>query len=348
MPRIVLAALAALVVTTGHARADKVLLVAGNAQTKVVSPFGVDFDQDGNMYFVEMTNNRFGRIDTKGKLTILAGDGAKGDSGDGGPAAKATLNGPHSLAVGQDGAVYLADTFNNRIRRYVPQTGNISGFAGSGEKGFAGDGGPAATAKFGGVYCIAFDPKGERLYVADLDNRRIRAIEMKSGTVTTVAGNGSKGVPQDGAVATEAPLVDPRAVAVDGQGNVYILERAGNALRVVDSSGKIRTVAGTGEKGAAGDGGDARKATLNGPKHLDIDREGNVLIADTENHLIRKYIASSGQIVRVAGTGTKGTGGLGGPPDQVELSQPHGVCAHPGGDIFIADSSNNRILRIVK
>src|SRR5262249_54250955 len=147
----------------------------------------------------------------------------------------------------------------------------------------------AAKAKFGGVYCVALDPKGEQMYLADLDNLRIRAIDMKTGTVRTVAGNGKKGVPEDGAEATKAPLVDPRAVAVDGKGNVYILERSGHALRVVDSSGKIRTVAGTGKQGATGDGGDALKATFNGPKHLCIDKDGGVLIADTENHLIRKY-----------------------------------------------------------
>jgi DNA-binding beta-propeller fold protein YncE len=143
-------------------------------------------------------------------------------------------------------------------------------------------------------------------------------------------------------------LVDPRAVAVDANGNIYILERAGNALRVVDAGGKIRTVAGSGQKGLSGDGGEARKATLNGPKHLCVDRDGTVLIADTENHVIRRYLPSEGKIVRVAGTGKKGTAGIGGPPEQVELSQPHGVFVNPSGAIYIADSSNNRVLRIEK
>src|SRR5262249_18741810 len=160
----------------------------------------------------------------------------------------------------------------NRVRRLDPKTGIVTPFAGTGEKGYGGDGGPAAKAQFGAIYCVAFDPKGERLYLADLDNRRIRAIDRKTGIVPTVAGNGEKGVPADGAEAVKAPLVDPRAVAVDGKGNIYILERSGHALRVVDASGKIRTVAGTGKAGSTGDGGDARKAMLNGPKHLCIDR----------------------------------------------------------------------------
>jgi DNA-binding beta-propeller fold protein YncE len=140
--------------------------------------------------------------------------------------------------------------------------------------------------------------------------------------------------------------MDPRAVAVDAAGNVYILERGGHALRVVDVNGKIRTVVGTGKSGASGDGSDARQATLNGPKHLCIDAEGNVLIADTENHLIRKYLPKEGKIVRLAGTGKKGMAGVGGNPLQAELNQPHGVQVDPSGVLYIADSSNHRILRI--
>jgi DNA-binding beta-propeller fold protein YncE len=336
-------------------RADRLVLVAGGGtetdnapalKAKLQGPFGVGFSQAGDITIVEMIGQRVCRVDGKGKLTVIAGTGAKGNAGDDGPATKAEFNGPHSLLVTPNGDVYVADTWNNRVRKIDAKTGIISAFAGTGDKGFAGDGGPAAKAKFGGVYCAAFDPRHERLYLADLDNRRIRAIDLKSGMVTTVAGNGAKGVPEDGAEAIKAPLVDPRAVAVDAKGNIYILERSGHALRVVDSHGKIRTVVGTGKQGASGDGGDARQATLNGPKHLCIDPDGNVLIADTENHLIRKYIPSSGKILRIAGTGKNGKGGLGGPPDKAELSQPHGVQVSPTGEIYIADSSNDRVLRI--
>jgi sugar lactone lactonase YvrE len=335
--------------------ADKLVLVAGGGtgadgspatQAKLAAPFGVDFDKSGNLYLVEFTGQRVLKVDGKGVLTAVAGTGQKGDGGDGDGARKAQFNGPHSLAVTPDGDIYLADTWNNRVRKIDAKTGVISTFAGTGQKGFAGDGGPAAKAQFGGIYCVARDPKGERLYLADLDNRRIRAVDLRSGTVNTVAGNGQRGVPEDGADARSAPLVDPRAVAVDAAGNVYILERGGHALRVVDPKGKVRTVAGTGKAGSGGDGGDARQATLNGPKHLCIDRDGNVVIADTENHLIRKYLPKESKIVRVAGTGKKGTAGVGGPPEQAELYQPHGVYVHPSGVIYIADSSNNRVLRI--
>jgi len=334
---------------------ERVVLVAGGGtggdgspaiEGQLKTPFAVAFDRAGNLYFVELEGQRVGKVDVKGVLTTFAGTGKKGAGGDGGPARKAEFNGMHHMAVTPTGDVLLADTWNNRVRKIDGKTGRISTLAGTGVKGFSGDGGPADKAQFGGIYCLALDPKGERLYLADLDNRRIRMIDLKSNVVTTVAGNGKKGVPEDGAEAVKAPLVDPRAVAVDGKGNVYILERSGNALRVVDAEGKVRTMAGTDKAGATGDGGAARLATFNGPKHLCVDLDGNVLIADTENHLIRKVLVREDKIVRVAGTGKKGDSGLGGPPEKVELNQPHGVFVHPSGSIYIADSSNHRILKI--
>jgi DNA-binding beta-propeller fold protein YncE len=357
MPRALFAyCVAALILVSAcfRSRAAEVVLVAGGGegrdkvparQAKLSSPFGVDFDRAGNLYLVEMTGHRVCRVDAKGVLTVIAGTGRKGNGGDGGPAVAAEFNGMHSLAVAPNGDVFVADTWNNRVRRIDTKTGLIHAFAGTGEKGYGGDGGPAAKARFGGVYCVALDPKRKRLYLADLDNRRIRAVDLKTGIVTTVAGNGNKGVPPDGADATKAPLVDPRAVAADADGNVYILERAGHALRVVDARGRIRTVAGTGKAGASGDGGDARRAMLNEPKHLCIDKDGAVIIADTDNHVVRKYLPREGRIVRVAGTGRKGAAGIGGPAGKAELNQPHGVHVGPDGDLYVADSGNQRVLR---
>lgn len=325
--------------------AEKVTLVVGGDLNE---PFGVDFDTSGAMFLVELAGNKVRRLDKDGKLTMIAGTGEKGFSGDGGPALKAQFNGPHHLLVGPDGDVWVADTWNNCVRKIEPKTGTITRVAGSGEKGFSGDGGPALQAKFGGIYCLAFDAKGEHLYVADLDNRRIRAVNLKSGIVTTVAGNGQKGVPQDGGEAKAQPLVDPRAVTVDSKGNIYVLERGGHALRVVDPAGRIRTVAGTGKAGLSGDGGPGLQAQMNGPKHVSVDGEDRVLIADAESNTARRYDPKDGKIYRVAGTGKKGAAGLGGAPEQCELARPHGIQVGPGGAIYITDSYNNRVLRIEK
>jgi DNA-binding beta-propeller fold protein YncE len=293
-----------------------------------------------------MTGHRLRKLSRDGLVTTLAGTGREGSGGDQGPAAKAELNGPHSLAVAKNGDIFVADTWNNRIRKIDARTRVITNFAGTGRKGFSGDGGQALDADFGGIYCLALDETNQSLCLADLDNRRVRQIDLKTGIVSTLAGNGKKGVPTDGELAASAPLVDPRAVALDSRGNLYILERSGHALRAVDRSGKIRTLAGTGEAGDSGDGGDALRARMNGPKHLCVSSQGSVLIADTENHRIRAYNPEKRTIETVAGTGRKGTAGLGGPADAAELSQPHGVTEGPNGFLYIADSSNNRIVRI--
>ena len=345
-----------LLVTMNCLAAERIVLVAGGGTSvsgpakvaKLVAPFGIDFDKSGNAFLVELSGGRVLKIDAQGTLATIGGSDEKGDGGDGGPAKNASFNGMHSLAIGPEGTVYLADTWNNRIRTYDPKSGKIAAFAGTGEKGYSGDGGSAIKAKFGGIYSVAFDANGKNIVLADLDNRRVRKIDLASGIVTTVAGNGEKGTPADDSVAAKSPLVDPRAACFDSKGNVYVLERSGNALRVVSLDGKIRTVVGTGKVGATGDGGDATKATLNGPKHLCVDKEDNVIIADTENHLIRKYLRKEGKVVRVAGNGKKGTAGIDGPPLAAEFNQPHGVYLHPSGELYIVDSSNNRVLKVVK
>jgi DNA-binding beta-propeller fold protein YncE len=308
-------------------------------------PFGVDVDAAGRLFIVEMGGHRVSVLEPDGARRVLAGTGEKGFSGDGGPAIEARFNGPHHLLLGPDGHLYVADTFNNCVRRIDLKTGRITRVAGTGEKGFSGDGGPAVDARFGGIYAMAF--RGRMLYICDLDSRRIRAMSLDTGIVSTVAGNGEKGVPRDGEDARTQPLVDPRAVAVDDAGAIYICERGGHALRVVDSAGRIRTVAGNGEAGYAGDGGPARAARLNGPKHISVDPRGDVLITDTENHVIRRYSPRDGTIARVTGTGVMGADGVGGPPLSCALNRPHGATTDPRtGLLYVSDSENHRVLRL--
>lgn len=352
-----LAAVAVVLVSHAPARADKAILVAGGgdgpdggkaAGAKVVQPFAADFAADGGLLFVEMAGGeRLRRVAPDGTISTLAGTGAKG--GHDGLAASATFNGMHNLLVAPDGVVYLADAFNARVRKYDPKAGTVSGFAGSGKKGFAGDNGPVGPATFGETICTAFGPGAKTMYVCDIRNVRVRAIDMVTGIVTTVAGNGKKGEPKDGEPAVSQPLIDPRAVACDPKGNLYVLERNGHRLRVVSPDGTIRTVAGTGKKGIGGDGGPALQASFNGPKFVACGKDGSVLIADTENHQIRRYVPGKEVVELVAGTGKAGKGGLGGDPRKLELARPHGVIEHPTtGEIFIADSDNGRVVKVVR
>jgi len=235
--------------------------------------------------------------------------------------------------------VLIGDTWNGRVRRVNLVAGTVTSLAGFNV--------PAAQGRASGPYCITLSPDGTQLHIADL--RRVHAVDVKTGASRVVAGNGEKGVPKDGAVAVESPLVDPRAVAADRKGNIYILERNGHALRVVSRDGKIRTVVNaSGKKGGDGDGGDALAATMSGPKHLCIDHDDTVLIADAENNIIRRYVPATGKILRVAGTGKKGASGLDGPPEKCELARPHGITVHRDGTLYITDSYNNRILKIVR
>jgi streptogramin lyase len=336
--------------------AEKIVLVAGGgtaekdapaAQCALHEPFCTEFTPSGEMVIAEMEHgNRILKVGKDGILHVIAGTGAKGASGDGGPAAAATFGGVHNFVVRRDGDLLIADSFNNLLRRIDAKTMMITTFAGDVKKGFAGDGGPAKDGRFSTLIQIAMNPAGNKLYCADIGNRRIRRIDLGTNVITTVAGNGKSGVPADGAVALESPLADPRAVTPDAEGGFYILERGGNALRYVDAAGKIKTVVGTGAKGLSGDGGPGLQATMNGPKFITLDRDGSVLIADAENHVVRRYDPKSGLITRVAGTGKAGTAGLGGDPQQCELRRPHGVTVGPDGSLYITDSYNDRVLKI--
>ena len=310
---------------------------------KFVEPFAVAFDKQGNWYVCEHKGERIVRIDHAGKASVLAGTGQTGYSGDGGTAAQATMFDPHGIVITAGQQMYIADTRNHTVRKIDLKTGFISTVAGTGKAGYSGDGGPATKAEFNGTFAIDVDPKGNNLYIADLGNRRVRKIDLKSGIVTTIAGNGEKGVPQDGANASASPLADPRAVAADSRGNVYVLERGGNALRVVDTKRKIRTLI-----APAGIASATTKVEpdLNGPKHLCVDRKGQVIIADAENSLIRKYDPNSGVTSIIAGTGKPGQEIVADDPLKTQLNRPHGVFVHSSGALYISDSYNHRILKL--
>ncbi|WP_435015356.1 hypothetical protein TA3x_002894 [Tundrisphaera sp. TA3] len=314
----------------------------GPASTALLdSPFDLTFDRDGNLYFSDTNNHRIRRVDAKtGVITTVVGSGVKGFGGDGGPATEARLDEPYGVKLDRAGHLFFVDRLNRRVRRVDARTGLITTFAGNGAKAGSGDGGPAADAGLAEPNGIAFDAAGN-LYIADVADHRVRKVDASTGIISTFAGTGKGARSGDGGPATQASLFGARAVAVGPNGIVYIAERQGNSLRAVDpASGTIRTLAGTGKKGNSGDGGPADRATFDGPKELCVDRDGNVLIVDTENHAIRRYDLATRTITTVAGTnGRKGS-------DESHLDRPHGVAVGPDGAIFIGDTNNHRIRRV--
>jgi sugar lactone lactonase YvrE len=308
--------------------AASISVAAGPETVRLNEPFAAAFDRSGNLYILEHKGQKIVRAGKGGGFSPFAGAGA--------PIA-AQFNDPHGLLVTRDGrTMFVADTLNNQVRVIDLRARTISTLAGTGEKSFSGDGGPARQASFSGVFAIALSPDEKSLYVADLGNRRIRQINLMNGIITTAAGNGERGIPADGSLAVQGPLQDPRAVAVDSKGLLYIVERNGNALRVVDRSGIIRTLLAPGKL----------VPDLKGPKHLCIDSRDNVIIADTENHIIRRFNPRDGSVVTIAGSGAKGARVAPGNPLDTELNRPHGVAFDRAGNLFISDSDNHRILRL--
>jgi len=317
-------------------------LVANHPLIK--TPFGLDFLPGGDAVLADFGGHRIVRITPAGQVSLIAGKGTKGVADGVGEAAE--FNAPHNVCVGPDGMIYVSDTSNHRVRKIDPKTREVTTIAGSG-KGFAGDGGPADKALFNEAYHVAMDgPEG--LLVADLQNRRIRRIDLKKGTIATVVGNGKKGAFVEGAPALEAALTDPRACARGGDGSLWILERGGHCLRRVGVDGLARTVVGTGKPGPIGDG-PASSATLRSPKFFwTATGDGSLWIADSSNHAIRRLDPNFKELTTILGTGSAGKGDVSQEPRSLALKHPHGVSIDAQGTVWVSDSENGRILRRVK
>jgi len=319
---------------------------SGNAlETGAGQPFGVEIGPDGALYICEVQNHRVMRLDRKTQqLTTVAGSGAKGYTGDGGPATAAKLNEPYEVRFDTGGNMYFVEMMNHVVRRVDAKTGVISTIAGTGTQGFGGDGGPATAAKFNRPHSIALDGAGG-LYIADIGNHRIRRVDLKTGMVKTIAGNGKRALPENGGIASGKAMAGPRALTYHN-GVLWIALREGHSVWSLEvKTGRLKHVAGTGKKGFSGDHGPALQARFNGPKGIALGPAGGVFVVDTENQAIRRIDPRSGRIRTIAGSGPqhRGPAGDGAPATQAELDRPHGVCVDRQGNVYIGDTNNHRV-----
>ena len=319
--------------------------VPGDSDTQVNNPYGIVTGPDGALYFCDLDNQKIRRIDpVTRRTTTVAGNGQKGYSGDGGPALQASLNMPHEIQFDPSGNLFIAERDSHVVRKVDMKTGVISTVAGTGVAGFGGDGGPAVRAQLRQPHSIVFDRDGT-LLICDIGNQRIRRLHLDTGVIETWAGTGVAGDTPEGAPVSGTPLRGPRTMAMAANGDLYLALREGNAVIRVDAKTQtLHRIAGTGEQGYAGDGGPALAAKLGGPKGL-AWAPGELFIADTENHAVRRVDLATGVISTVLGTGSKGDGPETSPL-ACHLSRPHGLLATPAG-LYVTDSEAHRI-RLLK
>ncbi|MEX2112906.1 MAG: hypothetical protein WD845_06950 [Pirellulales bacterium] len=311
----------------------------------VDQPFGVEVGPEGALYITSVGQHRVLRLDRKsGVLTSVAGTGAKGYSGDGGPATAAQLNEPYEVRFDSAGNMYFVEMQNHLVRRVDAASGTISTVAGTGTAGFAGDGGAAKQAQFRQPHSIALDDRG-MLYVADIGNHRIRRIDLNDGSIATIAGNGQRALPRGGEVAQGNAMVGPRALFITGR-TMWIALREGHSIWRMDLDSLIvRHVAGTGGQGYSGDGGPSRAATFNGPKGITATADGKVYVVDTENQVIRLIDTGADRVSTVAGSGpaARGYAGDGAAALQSKFDRPHGIGLAPDGSLYVGDTNNHRV-----
>ena len=299
-------------------------------QVNIGQPFGVEAGPDGGIYIAEVEHHRIWRVDPKsGDAKVVVGSGRKGYSGDGGPALEADLNEPYEIRFDRDGNMYFVERLNHIVRRVDHATRIITTIAGTGEQGFSGDGGPATKAQLRQPHSIALDHRGG-LYIADIGNHRIRRVDLTTGIITTIAGDGERKPPVDGELAAGHPMLGPRALYVR-QHTMWIALREGHAVWKLDlKTGRLSHIAGTGKKGYTGDGGPAAMGTFNGPKGIVVDPDDNIYVVDTENHAIRRIDARTSVLTTIA----------------AGMNRPHGIGLDRAGQLYIGDTNNHRVPRL--
>ena len=276
----------------------------------------------------------------------IAGTGTAGFSGDGGPGTKAEINNPYGLVIGPDGTLYFCEIGNHRVRRLDLKSNLISTVAGSGQKGYAGDGGPALKAAMNEPYEVRFDSRGN-MFFAEMQNHVVRRVDASTHVITTVAGTGAAGFSGDGGPAAKAQLRQPHSIAFDPQGRLLICDIGNHRIRRVDlDSGIIETWAGTGERKPTPDGAPIAGTPLNGPRAITVDPAGNFYLVLREGNAVYRMDPKAGKIFHLAGTGETGYDGDGGPARLARLSGPKGVAWAPDGSLYLADTESHTIRRI--
>ena len=310
---------------------------------QVGAPQGMAMDSAGNLYIADCGYGMVRKVSPAGIISTVAGTGGSGYSGDGGPAISARLSFPIAVTLDASGNLYIADSRNNRIRMVTP-AGVISTVAGTGVASYSGDGGPATSAALNNPEGVLADSAGN-VYIADSRNSRVRKI-APNGIISTIAGNGTDAYPSDGVPATNTSLVSPAGMALDATGNLYVAQESWSRIRKINTAGIISTVAGSNStNGFSGDGGPAASASLYDPRDVAMDAAGSLYIADSQNNRIRK-VTPDGTISTLAGNGSFHSSGDGGPATGASLDTPVGVAVDAAGNIYIADEDSSRVRKV--
>jgi len=276
----------------------------------------------------------------------IAGTGVAGFAGDGGPGTSAQINNPYGLVTGPDGALYFCEIGNHRIRRLDLETHVISTAAGSGTKGYAGDGGPALAASLNEPYEVRFDRAGN-MYFAEMQNHVVRRVDRQTKIITTVAGTGIAGFSGDGGPAVKAQLRQPHSIAFDKDGRLLICDIGNHRIRRVDlTAGTIETWAGTGERQPTPDGAPIAGTPLNGPRAISSGAGGDLYLVLREGNAVFRIDTAAGRIFHVAGTGETGYTGDGASALSAKLAGPKGIAWAPDNSLYLADTENHAIRRV--
>jgi sugar lactone lactonase YvrE len=312
-------------------------------ESPINNPYGVVPGPDGALYFCEVDTGRIRRLDLSNlRLSTIAGTGEPGFRPESRLPLETPFSAPHEIRWDLEGNLFVVERDNHTVRRIAGRTGLVTTLAGNGEAGFSGDGRPAVLSQLRQPHSIAFDSRNN-LLICDIGNQRLRSVSRETGLISTLSGTGERLATPDQAPLAGTPLLGPRSIDCDRDGNAYLVLREGNAVFQIDlAAGHLQRLAGTGERGYTGDGGPALHATFNGPKGIAYSRSDNSLyIVDTENHVIRRLSLSTGMLDTVLGNGERGDGPDGNPL-ACAMNRPHGVCVHRGV-LYVSDSESHRL-----